>query len=1011
MLRMSTLRLPAGLLALALLAPAALAQGGARLAPAEHAPGGIHILTVLPDGSLGCDTATESQAEALRAADRDGGEVRLTPLPSLNRAGVSPFTIIIRATDQLLARPTALLAFRRAAARWERIIQNPVTTVIDLDYGPNRFNSGPFPTNVIASANSAQQFASGTAGPAEIRAALIANQSDAPSLALLNAIPVPTPSTISGEAGTTPLGRGIGGLISLQVLGFRPAVLDPDPTVNPFGTIPNIGFNSAFNYDFNPNDGISPGQTDFEAVTAHEIGHTLGFTSTIGSATVASPIFTPWDLFRVRPDAVVPGESYTDGVGWEVTPRVITPGPVSSDGVQVMFTGDAEYETSTATGSRTGGDGQQASHWRDDALRPPGPNRKIGIMDPTIGAGEQIEISPADIRALDLFGYIVNATPSTAVATLTIGGQAIDIDFLTPTFRGSLPVTGGSLPVVLANTGTATDLDFEFEVMIDSVQTLSTGGPPSITLTPPSGSVAPGAQSALSLTLGGVPGGVVVYGRLFLRTNDRQRAFADIPFHISLGTPSLAPVGAPATVASPSGETTPATLAVTNNGDAPVRYVRVLEPAASEPGTARQPFDGEVIPATTPDEAAETSTVGNEVVSRTPGRLDFTGNAAIRLYDLAQVPTGEIAVVDGGTVATTTVYLVPADLSAVTGTFTSATSFGGEVTGIAYNERTATYWLAVQQTGIVHEVRLENAAIVSTGRTFTTGIEPFGMDYSPEIDAFLFTTFDAAGLYAFDLNGRLLPGYPSVVDDRLTGSTSTPGLSFTEGLLDVSITAGRYVQVGQFGKTFTNAGFGTIPTTYGLQRSRLDPNGVIYVSTRTSGTTASIRAFDPPDLPANVGTRLEAATPLFSVDLLAPGATDNLSLIVDTRGTPQGTLTDELAFLTNAPTNRIVRFPVTINVLPVGAEDGPLALDAVATWPNPARDAAVVQLTLSSATDVTVGVYNTLGQRVALLAQATPLTAGTHTLDFPTADLAAGVYVVRVEAGASLSTHKVTVVR
>ncbi|HEX8386791.1 MAG TPA: T9SS type A sorting domain-containing protein, partial [Rubricoccaceae bacterium] len=66
---------------------------------------------------------------------------------------------------------------------------------------------------------------------------------------------------------------------------------------------------------------------------------------------------------------------------------------------------------------------------------------------------------------------------------------------------------------------------------------------------------------------------------------------------------------------------------------------------------------------------------------------------------------------------------------------------------------------------------------------------------------------------------------------------------------------------------------------------------------------------------------------------------------------------------------------------------------------------------LSSPTTVTVGVYNTLGQRVAVLAQDAPLSAGTHALALQTGSLAAGVYVVRVEAGGDVSTHKVTVVR
>ena len=1033
---MTRLRPRLGLSALALLlvAPAASAQhvptGGARLAPAEHAPGGIHIVTVLPDGSLGCDVATEAQAEALRLADRSARTVRLTPLPSLNRPGVSPFRIVIRATDQLLARPEALLAFRRAAARWERIIQTPVTTVIDLDYGPDRFGSGPYPPGAIASASSATSFVAPGTGSGEVIAAIRARMSDPALIALVDAVPVPTPSTAGGENGSVSLGPATGGLIPLQVLGFRPAVLDPAPAVNPFGTVPNIGFNTIRAFDFDPNDGISSSLTDFEGVAAHEIGHTLGFSSAIGLSTASLPTFTPWDLFRVRPEAVTPGESLTDGAGWEVAPRVVTQGPVNSvpiepgspflQAVQVIFDGEAEYETSTGT---TGGDGRQAPHWRDDTLRPPtlGAARRIGIMDPTILEGEQFTITAADIRTLELIGYAVDRTPSTAVASLTVGGQPVDIDFLTPVFRFELPTSGGSIPVVLRNTGTGTrPLDFAFEVSVDSVQSVTPGATPSVSVTPADGSVAAGSQASLSLDVAGLAGGAVLYGKIHLRTTDPQRSFAEVPFQISVGTPGLALTAPPAEVSVPAGQTSVASVEVRNPGDAPLTYVRVLEPAASDPATARHPFEGVEVAAPVrgpiadePEPAPEPGLAARQLV-----QLDITGASTLRLYDLAQLPTGEVVAVDGGVAATTTIYVAPADLSAVTATYASTASLGGQVTGIAYNDRTASLWVAVQETGLVREVRLENAAIVLTGREFATGAAPFGMDYSPELDAFFVGAFSATTLHAFDASGGRVVGYPVAIDARV-GGTTTGGLSFTEGLLDVQSTASRVHQSSQFGKTVAGTTFSGLPVTaYGLQRSRLDPNGTFYFTSRTTSGVASIRTLDPTDLPAGVGTRIEAAAPLYSQALVAPAETRALALVVDGRGLPEGTTTDELAFLTNAPTARVVRFPVTINVMAVAGEDGPAsAVDAVATWPNPARAGAQVQLTLSSAATVTVGVYNTLGQRVAVLADRVELAAGTHALSLRTEELAAGLYVVRVTAagaggaGGDVTTHKVTVVR
>src|SRR5205814_3391674 len=58
-----------------------------------------------------------------------------------------------------------------------------------------------------------------------------------------------------------------------------------------------IGFNSNFTFDFDPSDGITAGQIDFDAVATHEIGHALGFDSEAGGSL---PRTSVWDLYRFR---------------------------------------------------------------------------------------------------------------------------------------------------------------------------------------------------------------------------------------------------------------------------------------------------------------------------------------------------------------------------------------------------------------------------------------------------------------------------------------------------------------------------------------------------------------------------------------------------------------------------------------------------------------------------------------------------------------------------------------
>ena len=577
-------RLGAALAALVALAAPALAQDV--LPP--HA--GLHVLTLAPDGTLACDAASEAQGLALADRRVAPEAVQLTPLPSLNaEAALSDFRIVLRATNQLLAQPEVLLAFRRAAARWERILRSDVTIVIDVDYGPERFGE-PYPSNVLGStasynfSNVTENLAPGP-GAGDIVARLKQHATDPQLTALYDAIPLPTPSTsIQGE-----LNRGLLGFVTLQVLGYAAA----DASTNlPFGRVSSIGFNDILPYDFDPTDGIASNRFDFEGTALHEIGHALGFTSAVGfSLTGSNPLFSPWDLFRVRPEDVEPGESLTDGAGFEVAPRVVTPGPPTTEvlttengvtyyqPVQVFFDGLGEYEV--ATGTSTGGDGFQASHWRDDALRPPslGADRKVGIMDPNIGPGTRDEITYADIRVLDVLGFEVDYDPPTATVALSVAGQAVDDLFVvadTVSVGDAPSGTTFSVPVVVGNLDTATALEYAVEVELTDLFPLTSV--PQLSLTQPAGTVAPGGSVTLQLRIDATDQSIGA-GVLRLRTNDEVRPVIEVPFQFTVGGaafPELVVANVPVSLGDLDvGETKTTTLPISNAGTFDLDY-RVL---------------------------------------------------------------------------------------------------------------------------------------------------------------------------------------------------------------------------------------------------------------------------------------------------------------------------------------------------------------------------------------------------------------------------------------------------
>ena len=92
------------------------------------------------------------------------------------------------------------------------------------------------------------------------------------------------------------------------------------------------------------------------------------------------------------------------------------------------------------------------------------------------------------------------------------------------------------------------------------------------------------------------------------------------------------------------------------------------------------------------------------------------------------------------------------------------------------------------------------------------------------------------------------------------------------------------------------------------------------------------------------------------------------------------------------------------------AASGPTELELAAPYPNPTRGAAVVQVGVPVAGPVRVAVYDVRGREVAVLVNG-DRPAGWHPVRWDAGGLAAGVYVVRAQAGGRQVTQRLTVVR
>jgi len=293
-------------------------------------------------------------ARVLRCA----GIVACAVLAGLAPAQAVSFDLTAIAGDTLSAEQSA--AFVTAAAAWSVVLTDPVTVRIGIGFRDLGTGTGG------AAVLGATGAAFGTVGYADLKAGLAADATSAVDRAAVAGLPAAPPSD-----------RIVLTYAQARAVGFGAATAS-DGSIE-FTSRPSIAF-AATRLE------LTAATYDLIGVAEHEIGHLLGFQSSLDAGTTSR---TALDLFRYA-------------------------GP----GAPGFTAGQAAYFSVDGGGTNlgdfsVGGSGQyQASHW----LQGTG-----GLMDPAVAMGVARDITGRDALALDVVGWDVAVAEPASGAVLLAG--------------------------------------------------------------------------------------------------------------------------------------------------------------------------------------------------------------------------------------------------------------------------------------------------------------------------------------------------------------------------------------------------------------------------------------------------------------------------------------------------------------------------------------------------------------------------------------------------------------
>ena len=560
---------------------------------------------------------------------------------------------------------------------------------------------------------------------------------------------------------------------------------------------------------------------------------------------------------------------------------------------------------------------------------------------------------------------------------------------------------------------------------------------PWLSVSPGTGTVAAGASAevVVSLDAAGLYGGVYD-GVIVVEGNgpETQRETVPVTFSVT-GVPVASAAGAVALGEVFVGHASAQTLVIENTGTDNLTVTGVESSDAAVSAFTREPLDlgpgqsGAYSVTVTATEAGPVEATLTFETNSPDGPLVVAVTATAVLPPVAALSAAAVAVeVRAGETAEAVVTLANTGGSPLTYrarvASAAARADGQDVAGWRPESggpaRAAVHQAALARVGAVGPA----AFLVSTGDLPTLLIDPDeglatdvievrgelladGRTVALElVFARLINAYDLDGTLYLDTDRKASTGYPA----ELAGVQRALGTDLT-----VSLYEARYGRVyvyrsgSPYVSQYVSATVDGASVRFDLPLSYVGDGAFDFV-----GMTYGYGGTDvfPNAGVASLDTRLSWLAVSPDEGSVSADGTVEVRLTVDASDLAPGTYEVVLQVSTNDPARPVMEVPVTVEVtagVPV-EEAAPAAFALSAPAPNPTRGATRLAYALPEPAAVSVEVFDAVGRRVAVLDQGSR-SAGSHVADLDAAGLPAGVYSVRLRAGAHVAVQRLSVVR